>query len=389
MEKNYSYIYGWLDKLCSHDLNPELVYPGAVDKVETETMRVLINQEIERVEQKLKDLFFNERKDNQLSLMVQTHHDILVIMMDRVHQHKHHSYSQPTGLHMMLQFLMSKLDDLLTFFESNFGSYMRKSVRVPQARLVRVKRELLSKWEDFQDNLSTQNHSGLLNIIHEVLRLFINRIDGQQAITLREVKYHRRLIDDLLKTPITEHHLRELLIYRNLNNDETSRYLTKQLDQLLAHMSNAQDKIDVLRLEYKAISQLRVNRKQVYDPNFLSLKQYLCGYIDNELGYLEQKIEGLKPVAERETQAPPAFKVMCNLSIDQLALILRAADESRLLMARSMNMVFKTIVPYLSTAKRQDISVHSMRTKSYDAEQSDKEKVVAALEDMIRRIKDY
>jgi len=43
------------------------------------------------------------------------------------------------------------------------------------------------------------------------------------------------------------------------------------------------------------------------------------------------------------------------LSTDQTGLILRATDELRILVAKSMNEVFKTIVPLIYTLKRRFI----------------------------------
>jgi hypothetical protein len=82
-------------------------------------------------------------------------------------------------------------------------------------------------------------------------------------------------------------------------------------------------------------------------------------------------------------------KLTCDLSSDQLGLILRAADELRIISARSMNEVFKTIVPYLSTNYKAELSFDAMRSKSYVAETKDKAVAIEAMEKIIRAIKGY
>ena len=82
-------------------------------------------------------------------------------------------------------------------------------------------------------------------------------------------------------------------------------------------------------------------------------------------------------------------KIRSVLSVDQLALILRAADDTKVIVARSLNSVFKTIVPYLSTPYQDEISYDSMRSKSYSVETRDKEIVMQALQQMIQKIKEY
>ena len=82
-------------------------------------------------------------------------------------------------------------------------------------------------------------------------------------------------------------------------------------------------------------------------------------------------------------------KVLCNLSGDQIALILRAADEAQILKARSMNAVFKAIVPYLSTQLKDTLSVDSIRSKAYSPEEPDREAAIEALQKIIRKIQGY
>lgn len=82
-------------------------------------------------------------------------------------------------------------------------------------------------------------------------------------------------------------------------------------------------------------------------------------------------------------------KVLCKLSTDQTALILRASNELKILMSKSMNHLFKTIVPFLSTPNKADLSYDAMRSKAYTAEERDKEIAIETLERMIKRIREY
>ena len=82
-------------------------------------------------------------------------------------------------------------------------------------------------------------------------------------------------------------------------------------------------------------------------------------------------------------------KLTCNLSSDQLGLILRAAEELKIISAKSMNEVFKTVVPYLSTAHKEELSYDGMRSKSYVAEKRDKRIAIERLEQIMIAIKEY
>ena len=90
--------------------------------------------------------------------------------------------------------------------------------------------------------------------------------------------------------------------------------------------------------------------------------------------------------ANKAVQRSP-FKLLCHLSADQLGLIIKAADETRLVEARSLSLVYQTIVPFLATKNKQELSWDAMRSSTYHPEEIDKVTAIAALEKMIAKIK--
>ncbi len=77
------------------------------------------------------------------------------------------------------------------------------------------------------------------------------------------------------------------------------------------------------------------------------------------------------------------------LSVETNGSGIRYADDLKIVIARSLNTVFKTIVPHLTTPFQENISYDSMRSKSYAAETRDKEIVIQTLEKMIKKIREY
>lgn len=96
-----------------------------------------------------------------------------------------------------------------------------------------------------------------------------------------------------------------------------------------------------------------------------------------------------KKINEPSVTDSPSSKILCKLSTDQTALILRASDELKILISKSMNHLFKTIVPFLSTPNKVNLSYDAMRSKAYVAEERDKKIVIETLERMIKQIKEY
>jgi hypothetical protein len=96
------------------------------------------------------------------------------------------------------------------------------------------------------------------------------------------------------------------------------------------------------------------------------------------------------PVKEKHVgPGKAAFKILCPLSVDQMGLILKAADDIKLVMSRSISLVFRSIVPYLSTREKEHVSWNSMRSSTYHPEEKDKNMAIAALEKLIKKIREY
>jgi hypothetical protein len=83
----------------------------------------------------------------------------------------------------------------------------------------------------------------------------------------------------------------------------------------------------------------------------------------------------------------PTTKI--NLSVDQIGLIARAADDARLLDGRSFTKICEELAPYIATAEKDSISPNSLRSNAYLSEFSDKQNVIKTLEKMIDFIKGY
>nr|WP_294897161.1 RteC domain-containing protein [uncultured Pedobacter sp.] len=85
----------------------------------------------------------------------------------------------------------------------------------------------------------------------------------------------------------------------------------------------------------------------------------------------------------------PRHTTKINLSVDQIGLIARAADDARLLDGRSFNKICEELAPCIATAEKDHISPNSLRSNAYLAEFSDKENVIKTLYKMIDFIKGY
>lgn len=149
-------------------------------------------------------------------------------------------------------------------------------------------------------------------------------------------------------------------------------------------------------ITYKENPEFKAETLSGLDLQVISCLEQLISFIEKRFGqYLEINDSGYPgEVAEKESipkhpRENQRDRVLCTLSGDQIALILRAADETQVLKAKSMNAVFKAIVPHLATPHKDSLSASSIRSKAYNPEETDRDIAVRALESIIKKISGY
>ncbi|HYD91731.1 MAG TPA: hypothetical protein VEA37_09630 [Flavobacterium sp.] len=175
-----------------------------------------------------------------------------------------------------------------------------------------------------------------------------------------------------------------------LNKDSQVQHLVKKYHEALLSLQG-------LLADYRNDATFNAQQLNGLDTEIAACLDDLLTFIKRRFGYYIgaeiKNADAAHPVdirpGQKERQPDHKQKILCTLSGDQIALILRGADEAQLLKARSMNAVFKSIVPFLSTEHRENLSPDSIRSKAYNPEEADRDAAVKALETIIRKIKTY
>ena len=295
--------------------------------------------------------------------------------------------------------IINTLDDLLYFIENRYPNYLNLDERVPVPYLLVARKEILLKIGRLsKKKTTTSDVNQVFQIVVDALTAS-NQINAGHKITYREVLYQKELLKKLEMQLAVESKsnfysaIDELLIEVNFND---SFYISHFIEKIETHLKSKEtlaDKIGELLFCYKEFSQLSSSERIAFDPLKQNIGFMLENWFKHEIKYLERKKELSVDIDENdaadESMQMGEDKVECTLSTDQMALILRAGDESRVLKAKSMSLVFKTIVPFLSTPFKKNLSYHSVRSKSYNAEDRDKEIAIQTLKKIIEKIKSY
>jgi len=394
------YPLEWLDSLISLTLNPQKIYFQDLSKEDIQSLSEKAAIEAVHIQSELKNQVFSLHKENQIRLLVQKYHSALIFLLDTIISYQKDAAFAKSDYSNLAKALVSCLDELLFFIEARFANFLSLEERVPLTYLEISRKELKLKLDRLQKKLIADvADPSFTAIVLDNLYKFIHH-KKSETVSFRELLYRKELVQKLGTLRDTKNQtsiynaLNELLVYMNFNSRGYINYFTKTIADKINLLQTKAERIDSLHFHYKEFRQMQCHQRMILYPQHESLKAILSEWFEQEIAYVEKTIHlADHPVKELKKSSVGQFKVsdkiMVNLSTDQIALILRAADEARLLQARSMSEVFKKIVPFLSTPSKEELSYDSVRSKSYSAEDRDKQTAISALEKLILKIKSY
>jgi hypothetical protein len=391
----------WLDSLILQTFDPKNTTSSSISESTLSLTSENIAKESQKIQIQLKNEVFSLRKKRQIRLLVRKYHSTLIFLLDNVIENRKNTSFNVPNLSTSIDTIISALEELLSFIEIRFATYLSLDERVPITYLIVSRNELHLKLDKLQrKKWQNEIHQNIMESVISVLYQLIQSNRGYK-ITYRQILYQKELFksiddfDESEKSVDIYTSLDELLIRLNFN---AQVYITCLINRIVSNLdmqTTLTDRMSKLLFIFKEFRQLYSNESIMFEPSQQNIKSVLHNWFKHEVAYLEREIElnasSRIGVQTKNIDATVALdnKIECILSTDQMGLILRATDESRILKARSMSQIFKTIVPYLSTPFKKDLSYQSVRSKSYNAEERDKEIAIQTLEKIIKKIKSY
>jgi len=393
------YPLEWFDSLIinSFDADNSSV---KVSEYELENLRKTIVSESKKIKIHIKDSFFELKSKRQIRLLIRKYHSSLVFLIDRVVEirmiEKYHS----PEFFRIFDLIVSSLDDLLSFVEIRYSSFISLNQRVSYSYFSIWKKETLEVLKNLiKKKENTRENDPELEFVVDLLAVPLQN-SKKSKYTYRQILYYREIIMELekLNDQVTESegfsNLDLMLIRMNFNSREYTDRLVTRIGRYLEGFENLSERLEKLLYFCKKLSKINVDLKLTFNPSQQNLISFLEYWFSSEIRFAEKKAailmqEQIDASAGSEFVEKADSKLECILSGDQIGLILRATDEARIIKAKSMNYIFKSIVPYLSTPVKRNLSYQSVRSKSYNAEERDKEIAIESLEKIIRKIKTY
>ena len=361
-------------------------------------IQTIMNEKV-KIYNYLKAEIFNLKNEEKTRIMVRKSHHAIILLINETFKLQKTTNDPDIGTSEILEYLLISLEEIQQFLEISYPDFLSQDKRLGLPELEALKLEISEKLPLLPAILEEgKNSEEAIHIVMDSFVNFIQRVDFQEAITIKEADYHKLLLNDLIsrgKEPGVLPDcptLHELLLYWNFNSAESITYFTNGLETLISECQTPESKLEFMHLQFKRLLHIPVAPKKIYDKNFPSMKSFFCDWLQHEIDYLNQKIAGVSPLVEttgKLKENVTRMKVLIDLSADQIGLIIRAADEARILIAKSLSIVFETIVPNISTPNKENPSWKNMRARTYNPERREVALSVDALEKMIAIIKKY
>lgn len=393
------YPLEWFDSLIinSFDTDNSSV---KVSEYELENLSKTIVSESKKIKIHIKDSFFELKSKRQIRLLIRKYHSSLVFLIDRVVEIRMIEKFNSPEFFRIFDLIVSSLDDLLSFVEIRYSSFMSLDQRVSYSYFSIWKKETLEVLTSVIKKKENARENDLeLEFVVNLLAAPLQN-SRKSKYTYRQILYYREIIIELgkLNYPVTESegfsNLDLMLIRMNFNSREYTERLVTRIGRYLEGFESLSERLEKLLYFCKILSKINADLKLTFNPSQQNLISFLEYWFSSEIRFAEKKAailmqEQIDGSIRSEFMEKADSKLECILSGDQIGLILRATDEARIIKAKSMNYIFKSIVPYLSTPVKRNLSYQSVRSKSYNAEDRDKEIAIESLEKIIRKIKTY
>jgi len=393
------YPLEWFDSLIinSFDAGSSSM---SVSENELEILNERIVSESKKIKIHIKNSFFELKSKRQIRLLIRKYHSSLVFLIDRTAEIRRTGQFNSAQFNKIFDLIVNTLDDLLSFVEIRYSAFMSLDQRVSYSYFSVWKKETLNALRNLNRiKESKADHNPELEFVADLLAAPLHN-SRNTKFTYRQILYYRDIITELQKFKHTisgaecVSDLDFMLIGMNFNSREYAEKLAAKIGRYLEGFENLSERLEKLLYICSRLAKINPNLKLTFNPSQQNLISFLEYWFSSEIRYIEKKA-AIEMQQQTVNYAGSEFveqadsKLECILSGDQIGLILRATDEARIIKAKSMNYIFKSIVPYLSTPVKRNLSYQSVRSKSYNAEERDKEIAIESLEKIIRKIKTY
>jgi hypothetical protein len=331
-----------------------------------------LRNEVNTIKKNFVHEVFNFDDELHLQRYIQFHQQELVRILDslqhpdRVREDLATSEDTIYGIRM--------IEDLLNFIERHFTRYFNQDTKAPESYIALAGSDLLNVIPYYQEALQNQNiESGLIALVLAPLRKFIEHTSTGK-LTYRDIMYVREVGKEVkrilgIRKPLREESIQSIFVYLNYNTIRYFNYYTRYWVEQVKTLESVPAKIEKFSFALKNINQIQIKPGVAYNPIYPSLKEQLVDWITEEISYLERLLALTQKNLLSSGAIPTDFKVQTDLSLSQLAYMLRIFIDSKIIQNKNLSDILR-FVSKCYQVKHQNISYESFRVRYYNPEES-------------------
>lgn len=342
---------------------------------------------------KLSDRVFRISKEKQVCLVIENYHNALVLLMDD-------TLSRDIFLNRTQRdTVQGVLEGLLYFIEKRFSAFLNPDLELPPHYVRFAQQSWKDRLKQLEERFGNTNGEAVFHFVSSNLLRFIYA-ERHRHLSLRALLYRKEIISEMEilsnspKMVDPAQGLHELLMYMNYNSKGYLEAYTHGIAALANGFRNPEEREQFLQHQSRAVKRLYCNTAIGLHWDKESLKGMISGWFAHELSLFSRGLAHVVTPFGTPHQDDVPFqnpqeklKIHCTFSSGQLAVLLRALDQAGLVKAPSLSALYKAVVPFLSTPRKPELSVESVRSKSYLFDEKVRADTIGLLEKLIEKIR--
>jgi hypothetical protein len=332
-----------------------------------------LEQEKQRILREFPSILCLLEDPSRKKLFLQHHQHRLIQMMNQIALQlpdKMLGFTPPADEDPELRQYYDHLEDLLLFFECDYGHLLDLSLQVPVYHLLHAQVSIAPHVTKLSEAFIRANLS--LDTWNVIMRPYLDLLvmkPDDYNLTYKKLNYLEELMKGLqmLFKSNRLHELGNLLIHLNFNMPEYYQHAVGIMEQDIAGIPDIQEKLDKVMLLHKYIDQQQVKSDYCFTHTDPPLKPQLLHWLDVEYRFLEYH-KGPSGAASLQADMVQwqQFKIKTTLSVSQLAYLFGLLIEANVILNKDIKEISSFISTFFSSTRQQDIAIKSLRNKMYD-----------------------
>ena len=329
----------------------------------------LMAEQVQLTEQNMRDFVRNTAPRQAIDNYLQKHQQALVRFSDQLTENlgvDQAALIKSSGSYLLtdvMRLILQQVDKLSAFLIQESTGYLDPDLPVPYSHKVLTLKQHQVLVEELSGLVKYQvKNTALQKLLQEVLDDF--KALPQQPTSLRQLAYWQDFLPQLEKllkgqsNPESEYYLTGLTAV-NFNHPGFFSWCQNLIEQELAGQHTASVKLESLYYFQKQIRQVRPVTEHAFDIKQPTMQAQLSDWISEEIRYWQQ-------VAENQSNLSPEIeRIPSNMTVAQMALLIRLLRESELLPEQNKAQMFRTFSQLFLSHKGEEFSAHSLRGKYF------------------------